>query len=29
MRKDELIAELVSRVAGEIWAILYSLGIKN
>ncbi|NHW89260.1 MAG: transcription factor E [Archaeoglobales archaeon] len=29
MRKDELIAELVSRVAGEIGAILYSLGIKN
>ncbi|MCS7119259.1 MAG: transcription factor E [Archaeoglobaceae archaeon] len=29
MKGDELIAELVSRVAGEIGAILYSLGIKN
>lgn len=29
MKGEELIAELVSRVAGEIGAILYSLGIKN
>ncbi|MEM4291827.1 MAG: transcription factor E [Archaeoglobaceae archaeon] len=29
MKGEELIAELVLRVAGEIGAILYSLGIKN
>lgn len=29
MKSEELIGELISRVAGEIGAILYSLGIKG
>ncbi|MCX8172172.1 MAG: transcription factor E [Archaeoglobaceae archaeon] len=28
-KKEELIGELISRIAGEIGAILYSLGIKD